>query len=417
MEYICIDLKCYYASYECVERKLDPFRTALVVADPSRGKGAICLAVSPRMKELGVKNRCRLFDIPKNINYIIAKPRMQKYIEMSACIYNIYLKYVSKEDIHVYSIDEVFIDVTCYLKYYKKSPIEIGEMIVKDIYKNTGITATYGCGNNMFLAKIAMDIIAKKTKGNCAYLTTEEFKEKLWDYKPLSKFWQIGKGIEKRLNKMGLYTLKDVANCPEDKLYKEFGVNAYFLINHANGLDPTTIKEIKEYMPKQKSVSNGQVLERDYDYEECKLIIKEMVDTLVLEIVQMNLVTNVVSLTVGYSNELELPFVGGSKKLSVVTASYKIILDEILKIYEEKINKQYPIRRVNISFGNLQDESKEYYDLFTDLNSIEKEKKLQDAVIDIKGKFGKSSILKGMSLEEHAMQKKRNKLIGGHNGE
>ena len=217
----------------------------------------------------------------------------------------------------------------------------------------------------MFLAKIAMDIIAKKTKGNCAYLTTEEFKEKLWDYKPLSKFWQIGKGIEKRLNKMGLYTLKDVANCPEDKLYKEFGVNAYFLINHANGLDPTTIKEIKEYMPKQKSVSNGQVLERDYDYEECKLIIKEMVDTLVLEIVQMNLVTNVVSLTVGYSNELELPFVGGSKKLSVVTASYKIILDEILKIYEEKINKQYPIRRVNISFGNLQDESKEYYDLLT----------------------------------------------------
>ena len=417
MEYICIDLKCFYASCECVERKLDPFKTSLVVADVTRGKGAICLAISPKLKSLGVRNRCRLFEIPSSINYIIAKPRMKKYIEMSGLIYSIYLKYISKDDIHVYSIDEVFIDVTCYLKLYNKKPLEIGKMITDEIFEKTGITATVGGGNNMFLAKIAMDIIAKHTPGNRAYLTIEDFKNKLWDYTPLTEFWQIGYGIEKRLNKMGINTLRQLSEYNEDKLYKEFGVNALYLINHSKGLDPTTIKEVKEYMPKQKSLSLGQILERDYTSKEAQLVIKEMVDTLVLELVRKGLVTNVVSLGVGYSKDEDKDYNGGSKKLSVITSSYEIILNQIMTIYEEKVDKQYLIRRINISFGNLKDDSLEQYDLFTDKKKIVKEKRLQEAVLDIKDKYGKSSILRGMNLEEESTQIKRNKLIGGHNGE
>lgn len=417
MDYLCIDLKCFYASVECVDRGLDPFTTSLVVADKSRGNGSICLAISPQMKALGIKNRCRLFDIPKNVNYIIAKPRMKKYIEVSADIYSIYLKYISKDDIHVYSIDEAFLDVTHYHKLYNKSTIDIGKMIIKEIYEKTGITAACGGGPNMFLAKIALDVMAKKTKENIAYLTEKDFKLHLWDHRKLTDFWQIGQGIARRLNKLGMYCLKDVAYADEKVLYKEFGVNAEFLINHANGLDPTTIKTIKDYVPKQKSLSSGQVLEKDYNYNDGKLVIKEMVDGLVLDLVRMRLVTDRIAFSVGYSNDYETNPVGMSKKLSVVTSSYDILSKEITEMYEIKVDKNIPIRRLMVTFGNLQDESFEQYDLFTNIDKISKEKKLQDAIIGIKDKFGKSSVIRGTNLEENATTLKRNKLIGGHNGE
>lgn len=417
MEYICIDLKCFYASCECVERGLDPFETNLVVADMARGKGGICLAVSPKMKNLGVKNRCRLFEIPKNINYIVAKPRMKKYIDISSDIYAIYLKFFSKDDIHVYSIDEVFIDVTNYLKLYKKNPLAIGKMVCKEIYDKTHITATCGGGNNMFLAKIAMDILAKHTKQNCYYLTIDEFKEKLWEHTPLTDFWQIGKGIEKRLIKLGLNTLKKVACCDKEILFKEFGVNAQFLIWHANGIDPTTIAEIKAYLPKQKSISSGQVLERDYNYKEAILVLKEMVESLSLELVRIHMVTNHISLACGFNNNLNIPFVSASRKININTSSYLVLSKEILKLFEEKIDKQLLIRKLSICFGNLQEDSYESYDLFTDTTKMINEKNLQEAIIDIKDKYGKSSVIRGMNLEEGATQLKRNKLIGGHNGE
>ncbi len=417
MEYICIDLKCFYASCECVERGLDPFKTNLVVADKERGNGAICLAVSPKLKSLGVKNRCRLFEIPKNLNYIIAKPRMKKYIDISSDIYAIYLKYFSKDDIHVYSIDEVFIDVTNYLKLYKKTPIEVAKMVCKEIYDRTHITATAGGGPNMFLAKIGMDIVAKHTKENCYYLTLEEFKEKLWDHKPLTDFWQIGKGIENRLKKLKLDTLRKIANCNDEVLYKEFGVNAQFIIWHANGIDPTTIKEIKTYMPKQKSISSGQVLERDYSYDESILVLKEMVESLSLELVRIHMVTNLVAVSCGYTNDLMVPHVQVSRKLNINTSSYSVLCSAILEMYGEKVNKQYKVRRLNISFGNLKEDTFESFDLFTDSSKLIKEKNLQKAIIDIKEQYGKSSLIRGMNLEEGATQLKRNKLIGGHNGE
>jgi len=417
LDYLCIDLKCFYASVECVDRGLDPFKTCLVVADKSRGNGSICLAISPLMKQKGVKNRCRLFDIPKNINYIVAKPRMKKYIDVSAEIYSVYLKYVAKEDIHVYSIDEAFLDVTHYHKLYNKSTLEIGKMIISDIVKTTGITAACGAGPNMFLAKIALDIMAKKTKDNIAYLTEKDFKLHLWDHRKLTDFWQIGQGISKRLNKLGLYSLKDVAYADEKSLYKEFGVNAEFLIDHANGKDPTTIKTIKDYVPKQKSLSSGQVLEKDYNFKDGKLVIKEMVDGLVLDLVRKRLVTDHISFSVGYSNDYNVNPVGMSKKLDVITNSYEILSKEISEMYELRVDRNVPIRRMMISFGNLQDESFEQYDLFTDIDKINKEKKLQDAIIELKDKYGKSSVLRGSNLEENATTLKRNKLIGGHNGE
>ena len=245
LDYFCIDLKCFYASVECVERGLDPFKTGLVVADEARGRGAICLAISPRMKEFGVKNRCRLFEIPKDIDYIIAKPRMKKYIEYSSMIYSIYLSYFSPDDIHIYSIDEAFIYAKPYRKLYNKTTYEIAHEVMKKVYDTTGIFATAGLGTNLYLAKVAMDIMAKKTKDGISLLTEELYKKELWRHTPLTDFWNVGYGITNRLNRLGLYTMEDVAKCDEAILYKEFGVNAEYLIDHANGVEPITIKEIK----------------------------------------------------------------------------------------------------------------------------------------------------------------------------
>ena len=276
--YLCIDLKTFYASVECVERGLNPFNTNLVVADTTRGKGTICLAVSPKMKMLGIKNRCRIYEIPSNIKFIVAMPRMKKYIEYSANIYAIYLKYFAKEDIHVYSIDEAFMDVTNYLKLYKKTPLELAKTIIKDIYNTYGITATAGIGTNLYLAKIALDITAKHSVTNIGYLDEEKYKKELWHHKPLNDFWQIGNGMEKRLNKLKIFDMYDIAHTDQRKLYKEFGINAEYLIDHSWGRETCTIADIKAYKPKTSSISNSQVLFEDYSFEKAKLVLKEMVE-------------------------------------------------------------------------------------------------------------------------------------------
>lgn len=412
--YLCIDLKSFYASVECVERGLDPFEVNLVVADPSRGKGAICLAVSPAMKALGVSNRCRIFDIPKGINYVTALPRMSFYIKYAAEIYGIYLKYVSKDDIHVYSIDESFLDITKYLKLYKMTAEELARKIIENVVSEIGITATAGIGPNMYLAKVALDITAKHVKSNIGYLDEEKYKKELWHHRPITDFWQVGSGIARRLEKYGIYDMYGVTQIDPKILYKEFGINAEYLIDHANGIEPTTIADIKRYKPKGNSISSGQILFEDYPYEKAKLALTEMVDLLSLDLVDKGLVTNWVAVSVGYSKD-EVKMTGGSIKMTQTTNVFSVLKEYVINIFEKTTHKDVLIRRLNVGFGNLVDDSYEQLDLFTDPEEVKKEKAIEETMNRIKKKFGKSSILRGMNLEEGATTLKRNKLIGGHN--
>ena len=414
--YRCIDLKTFFASVECVERKLDPFAVNLVVADPSRGKGALCLAVSPKMKEQGVHNRCRIFEIPDNISYITAMPRMNLYMQYSADIYGIYLKYISREDIHVYSIDEAFLDVSEYLQMYSVSAKELARMILQDIYTTTGITATVGIGTNLYLAKIALDITAKHAKDNMGILDEQLYRETLWHHKPVSDFWQVGRGISKRLEKYSVADMYDIAHMDERILYREFGVNAEYLIDHAWGREPTTIKEIKAYKSKSNSLSNSQILFEDYNYEEALLVLKEMVELNVQNLVESHRVTDHIGLYIGYSAR-NVKATGGSRKLSNVTNSYAYLRNAFIKLYRETVNRQELVHMLSISFGNVVDEMYETYDLFTDFNALEKEKKLQLTLLNIKHKFGKNAVIKGMNLLNKATAISRNKLVGGHNAE
>ena len=414
--YLCIDLKTFFASVECVERKLDPFAVNLVVADPSRGKGALCLAVSPKMKEQGVHNRCRIFEIPDNISYITAMPRMNLYMQYSADIYWIYLKYISREDIHVYSIDEAFLDVSEYLQMYSVSAKELARMILQDIYTTTGITATVGIGTNLYLAKIALDITAKHAKDNMGILDEQLYRETLWHHKPVSDFWQVGRGISKRLEKYSVADMYDIAHMDERILYREFGVNAEYLIDHAWGREPTTIKEIKAYKSKSNSLSNSQILFEDYNYEEALLVLKEMVELNVQNLVESHRVTDHIGLYIGYSAR-NVKATGGSRKLSNVTNSYAYLRNAFIKLYRETVNRQELVHMLSISFGNVVDEMYETYDLFTDFNALEKEKKLQLTLLNIKHKFGKNAVIKGMNLLNKATAISRNKLVGGHNAE
>ncbi len=413
--YLCIDLKTFYASVECVERGLDPFNTNLVVADKTRGKGTICLAVSPKMKMLGVKNRCRIFEIPPTIKYIVAMPRMKKYIEYSANIYAIYLKYFAKEDIHVYSIDEAFMDATKYLKLYKTNPIELAKTIIKDVFKTYGITATAGVGTNMYLAKIALDITAKHNPNNIGYLDEEKYKKELWQHKPLSDFWQIGKGIERRLNKMRIFTMYDVAHAEPKKLYKEFGVNAEYLIDHSWGKESCTIADIKKYKPKTNSISNSQVLFEDYSFIKARLVLKEMVELGSLRLIENNLVTDTVGLYIGYSKDA-IKSTGETKKIINYTNVYSELLKAFLEIYDKTTNRNVAIRRIGVNFANVIETENVQLSLFTDQEKIDKERKLELAMCSIKNKMGKNTIIRGMNLEEGATTMVRNKLIGGHNG-
>ena len=413
--YFCIDLKSFYASVECVERGLDPFNTNLVVADPSRGNGAICLAVSPAMKMLGIKNRCRIYEIPKDIKYIVAIPRMKKYIDYSANIYEIYLKYIAKEDIHIYSIDEAFLDVTRYLKLYKMKSVELAKLIMKDIYDTYGLTATCGIGTNLFLAKVALDILSKHAITNIGWLNEEKFKKELWHHKPLTDFWQIGKGIERRLNKKRIFDMYDIANANPAILFKEFGINAQFLIDHANGMEPCTIADIKAYKPKTNSISNSQILFTDYTYEKAELIVKEMVELLSQQLIEKNLETDTIKLYIGYSKDY-IKHTGGSKKLSYFTNTYTKLVYEFKKLYEKTTNRNIPIRRIGVSFERLQKYENEQINLFESIENNKKERRLEKSIIEIKSKLGKNAIMKGMNLEEGATTIIRNKLIGGHNG-
>lgn len=334
-------------------------------------------------------------------------------MEYSANIYGIYLKYFSKDDIYVYSIDEAFFDITPYLNYYKKSALEIAKMILDDVYKTTGITATCGIGTNLYLAKIAMDIIAKHNDSNIGYLNEELYIEKLWNHKPITDFWQIGNGIARRLLKYGVDDMEGLANMSEELLYKEFGINARFLISHAWGKESVTIQQIKDYKPQHNSISNSQILFKDYNYQDALLILKEMVEINVLQLSGKHLSTDKIHLYIGYSKNV-IKGTGGSRKISVRTNVYSILLEEFMKLYEQTTNKNYPIRQIGISFGNVVNEKFEYYDLFTDQQEIEKEKRLQNALNEIKYKYGKNSVFKCMNLMENATQLQRNKLIGGH---
>lgn len=349
--YLCIDLKTFYASVECVERGLDPFKTDLIVADPSRGKGSICLAITPKMKKRGIKNRCRVFEIPKYVHPIVVKPRMIKYMEYSTKIYSIYLKYIDKEDIHVYSIDEVFLDVTSYLKMYNKNPKEIAIMIMNDIYKTTNITATCGIGTNMYLAKIALDIISKHNKSNIGILNEKLYKEKLSHHTPLTDFWGIGRGIENRLHKLHLKDMCDISNANENILYKEFGINAKLLIDHSKGIEPCTIKMIKDYKPKNNSMSNTQILFSDYSKQSAKVVLTEMIHTIVLRLVRSNLYTDVIGFYIGYSKDIISP-ISMHKKIDHQTNSFNLISNILLDEYDYRVSSEQKIRKIGVFLSN-----------------------------------------------------------------
>ncbi len=493
--YIAIDLKSFYASVECVERGLNPLTTNLLVADNSRTQKTICLAVSPSLKSYGISGRARLFEAVSQvekantirrynapdkklegssydakelesnpslaIDYITAPPRMAHYIEYSTRIYNVYLKYIAPEDIHVYSIDEVFIDATHYLAVNKLSAREFAQKIIKDVLKETGITATAGIGTNLYLCKVAMDIMAKKIPADkdgvrIAELDEMKYRKELWDHKPITDFWRVGRGISKRLESYAIYTMGDIARCSlnnEALLYKLFGVNAELLIDHAWGWEPCTLADIKAYKPESNSLSVGQVLQHPYTFDMARLIVMEMADMHSLDLVAKGLVTNQIVLNIGYDienltdsaikneyrGEIITDFYGrrvpksahGTANLSEYTSSTALITDGVMKLYDEIVDKRLLIRRINLVTNHIIDEREipekqgEQLDLFTDFEELEKqrnkeinnrkkEKKLQETIIDIKGKYGKNAILKGLNYKEGATARQRNKQIGGH---
>lgn len=412
--YLCIDLKSFYASVECVDRGLDPFTVNLVVADPDRTDKTICLAVSPAMKALGVPGRCRVFEIPKNIKYIMAPPRMQHYIDRAAEIYAIYLKYIAKEDIHVYSIDEAFMDVTDYLTMYQMTARELGIRIMQDIYDTTGIASACGVGTNLYLAKVALDITAKKSPDRIGELDEESYRRTLWDHKPITDFWRVGRGISKRLESHGIRTMKGIAQAPEELLYRLFGVDAELLIDHAWGRESTTMADIKAYRPASHSLTSGQVLMRNYSYQEGRLIIREMADLLCLELVEKGLVTESISIYVGYSRDLNAAPSRGTIRLPIATSSANLVMKYVEKLYDRTVNKNYPIRRFYLNYNNVTPEGCFQYDLFSDPEQLERENRMQRAMLHIKKRYGKNAIVKGMNLEEGATTMERNRQIGGH---
>ncbi len=500
--YIAIDLKSFYASVECVERNLDALTTNLVVADASRTEKTICLAVSPSLKAYGIPGRARLFEVIQRVqevnaerkaklknrtfagesydsselarspelavSFVTAVPRMAYYMKYSTRIYEIYLKYVAPEDIHVYSIDEVFMDVTAYLDTYKMTARELAGKMIREVLRETGITATAGIGTNLYLCKVAMDIVAKHVTPDedgvrIAELDEMSYRRLLWNHRPLTDFWRVGRGYAKKLEENGLYTMGDVARCSigqtkdyynEDLLYKLFGVNAELLIDHAWGWEPCTIREVKQYKPEMNSISSGQVLQNPYSAGKARLIVKEMTDLLVLDLVDKHLVTDQIVLTIGYDREslanpearkkykgeVTIDHYGrrvpkhahGTANLDRPTSSTKRIMDAVMELYDRIVDENLLVRRVTVAACRIVEEGEaagetvfEQLDLFTDYDALEqkhreeekeleKEKQIQQAVLAIKKKFGKNAILKGMNLEEGATTVQRNDQIGGH---
>lgn len=412
--YLCIDLKSFYASVECVERGWDPLTARLVVADPERSEKTICLAVSPALKQMGVPNRCRVFQIPKEIPYKMAPPRMQLYIDYAAEIYGVYLKYIAKEDIQVYSIDEAFLDVTDYLHLYQMTAVELGRKIMQDILDTTKIPAACGVGTNLYLAKVALDIMAKHETDRIAYLDEARYREKLWEHKPLTDFWRVGRGTVERLSNMGICTMEEIAHARESLLYKAFGIDAELLIDHAWGREPVTIADIKAYRPKNTSFSSGQVLPRDYEYEEGVLVVKEMADLLCLDLVDQGLVTSHISLVIGYSNQKCFEPAKGSTTLRSATSSNRRLLSYVEQLYRRIVRPGAYIRRITLTYTGVMTEDYQQFDLFSDPEETEKDVKAQRAAISIKQRYGRNAVLKGMNLEESATTIERNGQIGGH---
>jgi len=494
--YIAIDLKSFYASVEAMERGLDPLTTNLVVADPSRTEKTICLAVSPSLKSYGISGRARMFELIQqvrkanaerkmkaperrfkgksydfnelksnpslSIDYIVAPPRMALYIEYSTSIYDVYLRHIAPEDIHPYSIDEVFIDATAYLKVKGMTPYEFAQMLVKDVLAETGVTATAGIGTNLYLCKVAMDITAKHIPADeygvrIASLDEKTYRETLWNHRPIRDFWRVGRGISEKLEEYGMYTMGDVARCSldnENLLYKLFGINAELLIDHAWGWEPCTIADIKSYKPSTNSISTGQVLQRPYNFEEARLIVREMADNLALDLVGKKLVTDQIVLVIGYdienltdenrrrsyTGEIKTDFYGrkvpkharGTANIGRQTASTKLIMRAATDAYERIVDCNLLIRRINITANhivpeNTVDETPEPEQLtfFENIEEkdrrvekekkeLEREKRMQNAIVDIKHKYGKNAVLKGMNFKEAATAKDRNRQIGGH---
>ena len=414
-QYLCIDLKSFYASVECVERGLDPMTTNLVVADPERSDKTICLAITPAMKALGIPNRCRVFEIPPGVSYITAPPRMQKYLDYAAEIYGIYLNYVAAEEIHVYSIDEAFLDVTHYLPLYQKNARELAQQIMNDIYSKVGVRATCGIGTNLYLAKVALDITAKHAPDFIGELTEESYRETMWTHRPLTDFWRIGRGTAQKLEAHYLFTMGDVARASEDLLYKWFGIDAELLIDHAWGREPVTIRDIKAYQSKTQCFCSGQVLMRDYTFEEGALIVKEMTDQMCLDMVAKGVVTDSVTLYVGYSNQLHREAARGSASIATETNADALLIPAVMALYRRIVDPHYPVRRISITCNRIiPDSGIEQTTLFHDPAEVERNRTLQKTVLEIKKKYGKNAILKGMNFEEAATGRERNRQIGGH---
>ena len=490
--YLAIDLKSFYASVECIERGLDPLTTNLVVADLSRTENTICLAVTPSLKAWGISGRARLFEVVQRVrevnaqrlrsvpgrqftgsssddtalkadpglalDYIVAPPRMAHYMEWSTRVYNVYLKYIAPEDIHNYSIDEVLMDVTNYLDAYKLNARELASKIISDVLETTGITATAGIGTNLYLSKVAMDIVAKHIHPDVngvriAKLDERTYRRLLWEHRPLTDFWRVGGGYARKLEAHGIYTMGDIARCSltnEDLLYKLFGVNAELLIDHAWGWEPVAMADIKAYQPESKSIGSGQVLQCPYGYDKARLVVREMADQLALDLVDKGLVTDQLVLTAGYDIEnlkgrgykgevikdrygRAVPkHAHGTANLEEYTASTRRIITAALELFDRIIDRSLLVRRLYLTATRVSDEKSapdkkafEQMDFFTDYHAVEekraketaeleREKKVQRTVLDIKKRFGKNAILKGMNLEEGATAKERNRTIGGH---
>ena len=404
-----IDLKAFYSYVECLDRGLDPWKTPLVVADKERGTNTIVLSVSPYLKKQGIPSRCRIKELPKKFKYVYAVPRMERYLEKSADVVSVLYHFVAEEDVHVYSIDEAFIDLTSYLSYYGKTPLQMVTTIINQIKEDTGLQATAGIGDNFFLAKVALDIYAKTAKNGIAKLTTNEIKEKLWPITPLHKVWSIGARTEAKLNKLNIFTVKDIATSNLDYLKSKFGVMGEQLWRHANGIDDADIHE--KYEPKERSLSLGQVLFRDYNKKEAVTIIREMVDTLASRMRNEEKMCNMVSIYVGYSKQL-----GGFARRATLLSSTddsRVLFDAVIEIYNHYIN-DLPIRNIGIYFGGLVPASHQQLDLFEDESKQNKRHNLQKAVDKLHNKYGNNSVLRASALLEESTIKERNEYIGGH---
>ena len=411
--YFCIDMKSFYASVECAERGYNPFETNLVVADVTRGKNALCLAVTPKLKALGVKGRCRLSEIPGDIKFEIAPPQMALYIEYAADIYSMYLDYFSPRDIHVYSIDESFIDATSYLAPNRTDPVTFARLLMNEIANRCRIPSTAGIGTNLYLAKIALDITAKKARDHIGILDEETYRRTLWDHRPITDFWMVAGGTARRLARYGVFDMRGVARMDTDLVYKLFGKNAELLIDHAWGREPCLISDIKNYRSKSKSVSFSQILPRDYTFEEARVVMHEMALNGAAELMKRGVVTGRVGIFVGYTHDSIAP-TKGAEKLDVTTSLASFLVEAALRLYDRTTDRGTLIRRLAIAFEDVCDEGWEGYNLFTSPDAVERERNMQRAVLDIRRRYGKNAVLNGVNFMPGATQRERNGFIGGH---